>query len=234
MFTRSAAWYDAVYAGKDYAGESARLLALVDELRPGAATLLDVACGTGRHLEHLRGALRCEGVDVEPGLLDVARARLPGVPLTLADMTTFELGRRFDVVTCLFSAVGYTVEVDRLRAAVARMAAHLTPGGVLLVEPWILPEDWDPAVPPHLTEHRDGGRLVVRVAASRRAGRLTTLRLHYAVAADGAIETADEEHVLGLFRRDEYLDAATAAGLDARWLDDGPADRGLLVGRAPG
>lgn len=235
MFTRSAPWYDLVYGAKDYAGEAARLRALIAALRPGAATLLDVACGTGRHLEHLVPHLRCEGTDLDAGLLAVAAARLPGVPLTVADMAELDLGRRFDVVTCLFSAVGYLVEVDRLRAAVDRMAAHLAPGGVLLVEPWILPEAWEDPGRSFVAEARDGDRLVVRVGSGRRDGRVSSLRFHYVAARAGAIETVDEEHVLGLFTRDEYLEAVAAAGLAASWVDEGPTDRGLVVGvRADG
>jgi len=52
MYERSAATYDLMNAarGKDYAAEAAYLHAIVDERRPGAQSLLDVACGTGRHL----------------------------------------------------------------------------------------------------------------------------------------------------------------------------------------
>lgn len=234
MFTRSAAWYDLVYGDKDYGGECAQLLDLVGRLRPGAATLLDVACGTGRHLEHLRRHLRCEGTDIDPGLLAVARGRLPDVPLTVADMVELDLGRRFDVVTCLFSAIGYVVEVDRLGAAVARMAAHVAPGGLLIVEPWILPEAWEDPGRSFLHQGRVGDRLLVRVGSGRRDGRITTLRMHYVVAGAGAIDTADEDHVLGLFTREEYLGAVAAAGLVASWVDDGPTDRGLVVGVRPG
>ena len=54
MFTDSAHIYDAVYSFKDYGAESARIHTLIEERSPGASTLLDVACGTGKHLEQLR------------------------------------------------------------------------------------------------------------------------------------------------------------------------------------
>ena len=103
MFTRSARIYDAVYAWKDYPREAALVHELVQARRPGAATLLDVACGTGAHLAELRRWYRCEGLDLDPNLLAVARERLPDVPLHEGDMRDFELGRRFDAVTCLLS-----------------------------------------------------------------------------------------------------------------------------------
>ena len=57
-------------------------------------------------------------------------------------MRSFELGRRFDAVTCLFSAIGYMLRRDDLDAAMATMARHLEPGGVLVVEPWFHPDGW--------------------------------------------------------------------------------------------
>ena len=39
--------YDLVYGGKDYV-ETEKLRGFIDERAPGAKTLLDVACGTGR------------------------------------------------------------------------------------------------------------------------------------------------------------------------------------------
>ena len=109
---------------------------------PAARTLLDVACGTGKHLEYLRNDFDVEGVDLDEGLLAVARARLGSVPLHVGDMRTLDLDRRFDAVTCLFSAIGHVTSTSELDAAIASMAAHLEPGGVLLVEPWLEPDVW--------------------------------------------------------------------------------------------
>ena len=133
MYTKSARLYDVMYAGKDYAAASRFVHNAIGAVRPEAATLLDVACGTGRHLEHLRASYDVEGLDLSSDLLEMARARCPGVPLHQADMTSFSLPRRFDAVTCLFSAVAYLKTADRLTSAIERMASHLTDDGVLLV-----------------------------------------------------------------------------------------------------
>ena len=234
MFSQSAAWYDRFHDGKGYAGEARRVAELVRRHRPGAASLLDVACGTGRHLEHLRREFDCEGLDLDGRLLAVARRRLPGMRLTRADMADFDLGRHFDAVTCLFSSVGYLATVERLRAAVAAMARHLEPGGVLVVEPWILPEAWIEGGTTSVQVVEDAGRKLVRVIASSRQGAISVLRMHYAVAADGDVLSADERHELRLFGHHEYAAAFLAAGLDTSWDPEGLTGRGLLVGVAPG
>lgn len=82
MFTRSAAFYEALYSGKAYAGEAEQIGALVRAhgIADGK-TLLDVACGTGGHLAFLKHNFACEGLDLDPNLLAIARERHADVAL---------------------------------------------------------------------------------------------------------------------------------------------------------
>jgi SAM-dependent methyltransferase len=144
MLTQSARFYDAFYAFKDYEGEAERLPGLIQTHAPGAATVLDVACGTGLHLHFLRSRYTVEGLDLDATLLAFAHRRCPGVPFHQGDMVDFDLGRAFDAVLGLFSAIGYAKTVARMRHAVQAMARHLRPGGVLIVEPWFTPEAFKP------------------------------------------------------------------------------------------
>lgn len=220
--------YDRIYAFKDYAGEAERIRALVLERAPGARTLLDVACGTGKHLEQLRRWFRVEGVDRDPELLAIARERLGGVPLHEGDLRTFALPRRFDAVTCLFSSIGYVVDLDGLGRAAARLAAHLAPGGVLVVEPWLTPDAWrDGHVSAVYVDDPD--LKLARIGPARREGRRSILELHYLLGTAAGVERAEERHVLGLFGEDEYRAAFEAAGLVVEHDREGLIGRGLWL-----
>jgi len=232
VFDRSARWYDAFYAHVDYQAEAQEVTAIIHALKPDAGSLLDVACGTGRHLAWFRLQFECAGTDVEPEMLAIARETLPGVPLEKADMVELDLGRKFDAVTCLFSSIGYTARPERLDRAVRMMAGHLHPGGVLVVEPWITPEAWIGNGTVTVDVVEDSVGKLVRIISSRRERDETLLRMHYVQAAGGEIATEDERHRLGLFSRGRYLDAFTSAGLSATWHDPGLRGRGLLVGQA--
>lgn len=222
--------YDAEYAFKDYAGEAAAILRIVHERAPGARTLLDVACGTGRHLEHLRRELECEGADLDEGLLAVARARLPGVPLHPADMRELELGRRFDVVTCLFSAIGFVGGPAGLAAAATALARHVAPGGLLLVEPWLTPGTWIPGRP-HVLAHDESGLALARVSLSGlRDERVSTTEMHYVVATAAGVEHFVELHELYLFTDDELRAAFERTGLEVEHDAEGLTGRGLWLG----
>src|SRR5262249_38407156 len=142
LYRELARFYDRIYASKPYAAEIRELLALARRaLGRRPRSLLDVACGTGRHLAEVGPGIDRAGVDRSAAMLREARTRLgPGVELRQGDLRRFDLGRTFDVVTCLFSAIGYLpTRIDRDRA-LARFYAHLNPGGVAFVEGWVLPD----------------------------------------------------------------------------------------------
>jgi SAM-dependent methyltransferase len=201
VFTRSAAFYDALYEFKDYGAEAERLVTLIGPRSPGA-TLLDVACGTGKHLEHLRRWFRVEGLDLDPQLLDIARRRLPGVPLHQANIVEFDLGRRFDVVTCLFSSIGYAKTPELLSRSVACLAQHLAPRSVLVVEPWFAPEMFFPGHPHALLV--DAPELkICRMNVSTVWEGMSILDSHYLVAMPSGVEHFTERHELGLFTKQQ-------------------------------
>src|SRR5215470_1332810 len=143
-FLQSAGLYDAIYHFKNYQRESERLRNLIDRLVPGARTLLDVACGTGEHAKFLKQYYAVDGIDLNDNYLQAARTKNPSGKYYCADMTDFDLGSKYDVVTCLFSAIGYVKTAECVERAISSMARHVRPGGALLVEPWFPPDRWKP------------------------------------------------------------------------------------------
>jgi SAM-dependent methyltransferase len=227
---KSARFYDALYAPlKDYRREVARLQQIISEHRPsGGQTLLDVGCGTGQHLAGLRRFYSVEGLDLDPDMLSVARSRLPGVPLHRGDMAEFELGRAFDVVVCLFGAIGYVRTRPRLRQAIQTMGRHLRPGGVLILEPWLTPETYRPGAV-HASFVDQPELKVARMNVSQVRGRLSLLDFHYLVATPAGTEHFRERHQLGLFTHQEYRAAFQAAGLTPIHDSVGLNGRGLYI-----
>ena len=233
MFDRSQRLYDLVYSFKDYPAEAQRLVELIEERQPQARSLLDVACGTGKHLAELRQRFPdSEGLDLDEGLLAVARERLPELAFHQGDMTSFDLGRRFDAVTCLFSAIGYAVTEERLRAAIAAMGAHLEPGGVLLVEPWFEPEVWKPGHL-HLLTVDDPDVKIARATIAGLEGTVSIMDFHYLVVTNDGAEHFTEHHEAGLFTAAQMTEAFEAAGLAVELDEVGLIGRGLYVATRP-
>jgi SAM-dependent methyltransferase len=233
MYARSARFYDAIYGFKDYTGEANDVNRRIQTARPGAETLLDVACGTGGHLRALADRYRCEGLDLSAEQLAVAAQRLPMMPLHEADMTSFDLGRRFDAVICLFSSIGYVATVERLGAAITAMAQHLEPGGVVIVEPWLEPQVWQDGRLSSLFVD-DPEIKIARLAVSTTEGRMAVMEMEHLVATQATgVEHFVERHALGLFTIEEHLAAFNAAGLEARHEPQGLIGRGLYTAIGP-
>jgi SAM-dependent methyltransferase len=213
MYNDIAPFYDRLYNPfKDYAKESARLRELIAKLHPQAGSVLDIGCGTGTHLSHLQDAYAVAGVDISPGLLEVARTKYPGIPFHLGNMLDFDLGRRFDVITCLFGSIGYVRDVAGLRRAAANFARHLAPGGLLLIEPWLSPETFKPGTITHNVVNDDDMKASWMYVARREEG-VSVFDIHYLVGTvDGVVHSRDLQ-ILGLFRSEEYLECLHGAGL---------------------
>ncbi len=230
MFTKSAAFYDAIYSSKDYAKEAELARGLIEQYKraPGNR-LLDVACGTGQHAQYLREAYAVEGLDLDAGLLEVARERLPDLTFHQADMVDFELGQPYDAVTCLFSAIGYVGTLERLNETLKTFAQHLRAGGVALVEPWIAPEQFHAK---HVgAVFVDQPQLKIsRINTSSVEDGVSTLHFHYLVGTPEGVDYFTEDHRLCLFTDAQYRAAFAGAGLETHYDAQGLDGRGMYIG----
>ena len=233
MYADMSRFYDRIYSFKDYAAESERVIKWIQDYQqsPGQR-LLDVACGTGRHLEFLAKRFDAEGLDISPELLSFASRRNPGLAFHCADMRDFKLPTRFDAITCLFSSIGYMTTVEDLNAAIANMARHLAPGGVLMVEPWIRPADWKDGTV-HGLYIDDPNLKIARINSSERRGSLSIFDLHHLVGTPEETFHFVEHHEMLLATDEELLAAFNAAGLETSIDAHGLIGRGMMIGVKP-
>jgi SAM-dependent methyltransferase len=230
-----AKYYDDIYAAadKDYKGEARIVRKLARQYQASKGKrLLDVGCGTGMHASLLRRYYDIQGLDLEPAMLAIARKNNPGIQFHEGDMVDFQLAERFDVITCLFSAIGHVCTKARLRRAVKNMAAHLAPGGVLLVEPWFSAEQWHvgrvgtiEVAKPEIT--------IVRMSRSTKKGNISILDFQYLIGTAKGIEYETEVLELGLFEHEDYMEAFQRAGLHVTHDPEGLDGRGLYIGVKP-
>ncbi|WP_067563001.1 class I SAM-dependent methyltransferase [Nocardia acidivorans] len=126
--------------GKDYETAFAGLTAhreelawLLDQL-PTGAQVLDIGCGTGRPTAEVLAAAghRVTGCDIAPGMIEIARAQVPGARFEVADLRTLTYpAGSWNAVTAFFPLLQLTrAEIDD---ALRKFAEWLTPGGIFLL-----------------------------------------------------------------------------------------------------
>jgi SAM-dependent methyltransferase len=223
--------YDVIYASKPYEDEARFVEALVD--RPGGR-LLDVACGTGRHASAFVALGHdVTGIDFNERLIEHARVAVPSGQFHVADMRELALGEQFDVVTCLFDAIGYPLDNDGVVASLRSIARHLAPGGRAAIEFLHAPVLVREASP--LGVRRlpmpDGGTLV-RIAQTTLDIPGQRMRVAYELfelRPDGTYERSDEVQHNRFFAVEEMRALMDLAGLRAEAMvaayEDDPAVR---------
>src|SRR5262249_6144885 len=212
-YTSLAKYYDVLYAWKNYEKEAATLRELIrtSKTSPGN-DLLEVACGTGKHAEHLQQDFSIVATDLNADMLRIARRRCPGVSFQRADMVTLDLGREFDVILCLFSSIGYVRTSARLKRTLANFGRHLKTGGVVIIEPW-----WSRAAfqAGTITMNSFGNDdiKIARQSVSRIRGNLSIMDVHYLIAEKNkGVRYHVDRCELRLFEREETLAFMREAG----------------------
>ncbi len=237
MFSEAPELYDLIYQSfKDYGAESKQIAGLLAAEAPEARAVLDVGCGTGEHARYLweEHGYQVDGLDLEPAFIELAKAKVPQASFWHGDMADFSLDATYDVILCLFSAIGYLRSVDRLESAFRCFRRHLNPNGVVLVEPWFEPEAWLPGRTYLNTVEQDDLR-VVRLSHSGVRDRMSVVTFHYLIGSDEGIEHRTEHHELALFTRAETMDCFARAGFAAvRHDPKGLIGRGLYIARIEG
>jgi SAM-dependent methyltransferase len=233
MFSETTEYYDTIYSFIDYAESTTKLREVIEERTKGRR-LLDLACGTGKHLLEFQNAgYEVEGLDLEPGMVEIARERNAGVTIGEGDMCDFDLGRKFDVITNNFSSIGYAHTKERLIAAVSCIARHLNKGGVALIEPWLTADVYNPGhVHMHTVDHPDLKicRMTSGGVDADLAVPLSILEFHYLIAiANEGVREAKEIHTVAMFSVADFAEAAAAAGLSHEYIENDYFKRGMHI-----
>ena len=130
IYEARAAEYD---AQRSRSLSEARWLARFASVLPTGGRVLDLGCGTGEPIARwfMAEGFAVTGVDFAGAMLDIARGRWPDGDWRQADMATLDLGERFDGIIS-WNAF-FHLDPDAQRACIGRIAAHLGPGGSLLL-----------------------------------------------------------------------------------------------------
>ena len=104
---------------------------------------------------------------------------------------------------------------------------HLNPGGVMFVEPWITPENWEVGHTTMVTAESNDLK-ICRMNVAERTDNRSVLNFHYLVATKQGVEHLEEAHELVLYMKEEMLECFIKAGLEVAY-DERSFGRGLYT-----
>lgn len=230
MFDLSSKYYDVIYSFKDYEQEAQQVREYIERQGKDYRTVLDVACGTAEHAFFLKQHYAIDGIDLNPEFISIAKSKNPDGDYSVADMTRFRLDRKYDVIQCLFSSIGYVRTLELLVQTLKQFKEHLNEEGVILVEPWLTPDVWTTGrVDTIMTERR--GIQMCRMSHSDRESDMSIMRFEYLFGSEYGIEHYTEEHRMGLFTVEEMIRAFQEAGLHVEHDPQGLIGRGMYIAR---
>jgi len=232
MYKKLAKYYDLIYHWKDYEKEADSIKNLIKKYKKSDGNqLLDVGCGTGKHLECFIDDFSCTGIDINNEMVGVAKTKFKNAIFEQGDMINFNLKTEFDVILCLFSSIGYVKTYSNLEKTMLNFKNHLKKGGVLIIEPWFTKSAYWVGTP-GMTTYDGEDVKIARLNSTKIEGDLSIMEMHYLIAEkDKDVIHFADTHELGLFETNKTLDFMEKSGLKAEFLKDGlMEDRGLFIG----
>lgn len=224
LYDELAPWFHLLTHPSDYAEEAAYYTRVIEAVAGDGdvRTLLELGSGGGNNASHMKARFECTLSDISPGMLALSRSINPECEHVEGDMRTLRLGRTFDAVF-VHDAVMYMTTEDDLRAAIETAAAHVRPGGVVLLVPDTLRDTFVPEVRHGGHDGQDGRSLRYLEWTHEPAPSSTTFDVDFAVLLrePGApVRIVHDHQVLGLFEKTAWHRLIEEAGLELVTVDD--------------
>lgn len=231
FYSRLARYYDQMYAHIDYRGAADRLHEIIQKHKQSVGNrLLDVACGTGTHIMHLKDRYQVMGFDISEEMLAVAREKCPSITFIQGNMVSMELNQIFDVITCLFGSITYLTTEDELRLALQSFSKHVGLGGAVIIEPLFTEE----------TYREKGMGLnclnlpdikIARSNVSRREGNIVYLDFHFLISTrEHGTEHFIDSSPMGVFSLDIFKNLMEENGFSVKIIEPGFDKEFLILG----
>ena len=113
----------------------------------GATRLLDIGCGTGRHLLALaKRGYQMTGIDAAPEMVDyvkreAAKAHLR-VGVSVGELRDLGVAGPYDAAFCFMDTFRFLLTNGEILAHLRAVAGLVAPGGLYVVDFWV-PSQWD-------------------------------------------------------------------------------------------
>jgi predicted TPR repeat methyltransferase len=225
-FTQYAAYYDLLYQNKDYKAETLFVSKLIQKLNtanPDKISILDLACGTGRHaMEFRKLGYKIEGSDISRDMITVAveESTKRGLSIPFYNesfQTCGRIGNKYHFVLAMFSAINYLTEYSDLSRALANISSLLHEDGFFIFDCWngnAVIRDFSPTRVKRMARE---GKEVIRISETTldQVAQIAKVDFHFLLSENNVIiGEFDEVHRIRYFFLQELVDLLHANGLE--------------------
>lgn len=225
-----AKYYDLIYSWKNYKKESEKVHSLIKKFKKSKGNeLLDVGCGTGNHIKHLKMNYKTTGIDASRNMLKIARRKFPKIKFFQANMVNFDLKKKFDIITCLFNSITLIKTYSNLEKTVYCFSKHLKPGGAIIIQA-TAPKTFKSGEL-QATFFTKPDIKIARIILNKKKGNVGIFDYNLVIATKRGVRYLkyDVEHCL--FNVGRFLKILEKNGFNAKFLKNGlTLNEGLYVG----
>jgi SAM-dependent methyltransferase len=146
QFDAYAAFYDLLYKDKPYEKETEYIDKLIEKFltkQKSKTAVLDLACGTGNHLQYLygKGYSSVAGSDVSIAMIEFAKKNAANRKQSInfynySFQDSNKIEQKFDVVVSMFSAVNYIVSFEDQSKTLKNIHGLLNDEGLFIFDYW--------------------------------------------------------------------------------------------------
>ncbi len=112
------------------------------------------------------------------------------------------------------------------------MAGHLQLGGLMILEPWITPDNFQKGLVGFNYVDKPSLK-IARINISKARGPVSAFEYYYLIGTPGKVQYVVDRGSLGLWTHGEHLEAFRDAGLKVSFDREGLMGRGLYIGVRP-
>lgn len=134
-------YYDLLYKDKDYNVEADYVLTLSKKYKKNINNFLELGCGTGNHAAILcKHGYEVVGLERSPEMVEIAKQKsITNFNPQVADITSFQLDKKFDVAISLFHVISYLTDNNDLISCFKNVYTHLNSDGIFIFDIWYTP-----------------------------------------------------------------------------------------------
>jgi len=223
LYKKYAKFYDKVYSKKKYDEEVAFIKSVISNFKVKGKNLLDMACGTGTHAKKFADSgFNVTGVDINSEMLKIAKAKVKSATFLEGSMQTFKSKEKFDIITCLFSAINYNKNISELKTTIKNFHNLLNNGGILIFDLGFVKGQEEKKSGVFIDAYSEKDLQIARISQwnpSRDNPEIYNANFLMFIKDKGKIDFEIDEHELGIFAVEDVKSMMTKAGFSIKVYD---------------